>query len=186
MHFSCRCGYCFHDNTDCLPFKGRIIADQDWNDLWSLIENGIRNGENLHSVCDSISELFQREMYQCPECGRLYIDDDNGRTFTAFSPNGEAEPEPDVDRRMLESVHGKSWRGFLYADWYDNPPVWIRHKGTIIPELNDKFDKLEFDDYDEFRARFFALYTEMREDDNIRSAMLRINGKREFSWFRGQ
>ncbi len=29
MNFYCRCGFRFHDNTDDLYFKGRLIADQD-------------------------------------------------------------------------------------------------------------------------------------------------------------
>lgn len=183
MNFYCKCGFLFHDNADCLYFKGRLIADQDWNDLWNYIDNGVKNREN---PCDNIWKLFPRSMFQCPECGRLYMEDDNGRTFTVFTPNSEAEPEPDVDKRMLESVHGKKWRGFLYADWYDDPPVWIKHNGTIIPELNDKFDKLEFDDYDAFRARFDELFETLRKEDRIRSAKLRINGKQEFSWYRNQ
>ncbi len=45
MNFYCRCGFRFHDNTDDLYFKGRLIADQDWNSLWNYIDNGIKSGK---------------------------------------------------------------------------------------------------------------------------------------------
>ena len=184
MNFYCKCGFLFHDNADCLYFKGRLIADQDWNNLWNYIDNGVKNGEN---PCDNIWKLFPRSMFQCPECGRLYMEDDNGMTFTVFTPNGDAEPNPGTDKRMMESFSEKSWGGILYAEWYDDPPVWIKHKGMIRPDLTYvERKRLEYDDYDAFRACFDELFETLRKEDRIRSAKLRINGKQEFSWYRNQ
>ena len=30
MKFLCKCGYSIHDTTDCLSYKGTLIADAKW------------------------------------------------------------------------------------------------------------------------------------------------------------
>ncbi len=38
MKFLCKCGKVIHDTTDNLSYKGTIIADQDIDILWGIIE----------------------------------------------------------------------------------------------------------------------------------------------------
>lgn len=186
MHFLCKCGkYRFHDSSDCLPYKGCIYPDEDTNTLGQLIEDGFRTGDT-DTMWSGINALFRRTMYQCPECGRLYIENDDYSSFTVFTPNGDAEPDPAADKRMLESMYGKTWNGFLYAVWNDNHPEWVKHSGTIRQEQDDDFVLFDFDDYEQFRMRFDELFAELRQNDRIRSATLKVNGKCEFSWLREQ
>lgn len=185
MHFLCKCGkYSFHDNADGLYYKGRLIADQDWNTLWNVIEECVRAGD-VHAVYDRVYDLFRRDLFQCPECGRLYIENDD-YSFTTFTPNPDAEPFPGTDKQMLDSVYGQTWDGFLSGNWNDDPPKWVRHRGMITVTLGDDIERLEFDDYDAFHARFDALLAELRDADRIRSATLYVNGEKPLSWYRNQ
>lgn len=38
MHFLCPCGNDIHDTSDCLPHKASLIADQDEEELWEILE----------------------------------------------------------------------------------------------------------------------------------------------------
>ena len=81
MHFLCKCGYGIHDSSDGLSYKGWIIADQDWDEFCHLTDRKaeLRCSENadMHEADAIDSRLYaitERAMYQCPACGRVYIE----------------------------------------------------------------------------------------------------------------
>ena len=74
MHFSCQCGNVIHDTSDNLSYKGYIIADQDIDYLIETIEKLEKPHTQYIGVYDEISKLLRRTVYQCPDCGRVYIE----------------------------------------------------------------------------------------------------------------
>ncbi len=183
MHFLCKCGYRFHDSSDCLSYKGGIIADQDWNEFWDCIEELGKSHKNDHAIYEQIDHLFRVNLYQCPSCGRVFIEDPENRSqFIRFTPCLEGEPEPDVNKRLLISSYGKKWKGHLYANWYDEKPEWCAHRGMIYPMVNIQLDNLSFDDHEVFEKRFYELFEHLKGLKLISYAILNVNHKRKFMW----
>lgn len=108
MWFNCHCGNTIKDNTDCLRQKGHLTPDQDLYSVWDGIDEQVidRVASSQLPVNDAyvlsrrIMSLPTRTMYQCSECGRLYIDGLDGKQH-CFLPESEA-----TDRGILRS--GKS------------------------------------------------------------------------------
>lgn len=44
MHFLCYCGFPILDSSDNLSYKANIIADQDWDDIWTWYEKLEKDG----------------------------------------------------------------------------------------------------------------------------------------------
>lgn len=190
MHFLCKCGYGIHDSSDGLSYKGWIIADQDWDEFCHLTDRKaeLRCSENadMHEADAIDSRLYaitERAMYQCPACGRVYIenllDDLN---LVEFTPCPEGEPAPDVSKKLLISSYGEKWKGYLFADWYDEIPRWSKTHGNIVPVVNIDLDDLEFDDYEAFEKRFYELFEHLKALGIITSASLDVNQKNIFNW----
>ena len=177
MHFLCPCGNDIHDTTDCLSYKAGILADQDEEELWEILEKAENPHIDRMDIATEVMRLLRRNMYQCPDCGRVFIEDPaDGYELVCF------EPVRQVNRRMLISEHGEAWRGYLYADWRDPKPDFIDHKGYISPICNVKFDDLYFDDYEAFERRYFEIFHEMWARKIIRRASLNVNRETKHIW----
>lgn len=114
-------------------------------------------------------------MYQCTQCGCIFIDDE-GNKLTSFVPDGEFKAN------MLNSVKGENWKGFLQAEWEDKKPDWQEHNGNIYPIVNVKYKNLEFDNFEEFEIRFMELFKELKAKKIIRYARMKYNGRNMFTW----
>jgi len=91
--------------TDFLPHKASFIPDQDLHPVFDSLDQEIvdrlASGElskdeaywNLRMIINKAS----RSMYQCRECGRLYLDD-RSRTLHSYLPADEA-----TQREILRS-----------------------------------------------------------------------------------
>lgn len=64
MKFDCKCGTTIRDQTDSLPNKARLIADQDWGKFHETMKEPWQFDHSLVRVC-----------FQCHVCGRLWIED---------------------------------------------------------------------------------------------------------------
>ncbi len=189
MNFDCRCGYRFHDNTDELRFKAHILPDQDFNEFYNLLEAAGKphNEEEQHHLFDQIDDLLKTCIYQCPECGRLFLENRTGG-LTMFTPSDTAEPDADVDRNMLMSAHGAGWHGSLAGEWYDPKPVWLPHRGSVGARINPPEPVQWFDDYTEMEQAFHLKFEKLRAEDCIDYAEIRVHEKGGtrcmFSWRR--
>ncbi|MGL6072671.1 MAG: hypothetical protein ACRC8S_00790 [Fimbriiglobus sp.] len=95
MKIGCHCGATIFDQTDDLPQKGHLIPDQEWfavyDEMDSLIDQivaGNMSQEQAYHKSREIISRNAREMWQCVECGRLYIDGVD-RQLYCFAPEGE-------------------------------------------------------------------------------------------------
>ena len=177
MHFYCKCGCRISDTTDYLPYKGYLVADQDWFDIWDKLNELV-----LSEAADrekQFDELFfsdmSRTVYQCPQCGNLYLEGE-GNQLIGFAA------EEGTDTHLLESRLGENWKGMLYAYWEEKTGDWNPHKGTIFVEVNGKNRNTYFyEEYEEFEKEYCRLFHELK-DICLRGASLRVENARVHSW----
>ena len=95
----CRCGNILPDITDRIRHKGYIISDMEIFDLFDFADEIIaKQRKKAHYItCDTyvnvgVGEKYIRlkEMYQCPFCGRMIIEDNSG-DFCFFAPEEHNE-----------------------------------------------------------------------------------------------
>ncbi|WP_433679446.1 hypothetical protein [Nocardia sp. CA-119907] len=93
MKIHCRCGATIHDGGDGLPTKAHLIPDANKFDLWdqldALIDAVADQTMDREQAHNRARELFrvQRPIWQCAECGRLYLDDlHDRRKLHVFRP----------------------------------------------------------------------------------------------------
>lgn len=180
MRFLCTCGYTIYDSTDELSYKGSIIADQDMNELYDLIESIKEEKENIDDVLIKIDHFFHRKIYQCPTCGSIYIEDISKKyELIPFTPLNQGD---ELNKKLLMSKYGKQWKGRLYAWWHDQKREWEEYHGVICPHLNVELDDLDFDDYELFYKRFMEIMDELIKKDLLLYAQITKNDKSIFQW----
>ena len=188
MNFACRCGYCFYDGSDNLSFKAHILADEDWNEFVGYLEDAEKpHTEKIENMGRSL-DLLERCIYQCPECGRLFLESADG-SLTMFTPSDTAEPEPDVNRHMLISSHGENWHGILSGWWEDPKPKWREYAGCVSVMMNEETaPAFHSNDYAETERQFHVIFEKLRAEDRIHYAAFHVyeqGGSRcIFSWNR--
>lgn len=183
MHFYCKCGKRISDTSDGLSYKASILADQDEGDLFDQIEDCIKNEKLSREKClDQIllgvlGHYMNRYIYQCQDCGRIYIDDVSGNLHSFL-------PEGIINKQLLTSVESGNWKGTLWGEWQDEKREWMTHKGFIEVNCNDEMYKksLGYDNKEEFEQQYYQIFDELKGKKIIRSASLKINGKRISHW----
>jgi len=115
MKMLCSCGHVIRDQTDGLSYKAELYPDTDAEALWdgvvsvatSLLK-ALHGGERvgwikehflpgypadvsdagmLYDAITGVAAGVQRVMYQCEQCGRLYVQtSSNTNTFVVFVP----------------------------------------------------------------------------------------------------
>jgi len=90
MKFKCICGNVLSDSTDDIPYKARLVADEDWNEFTTSCESP--QGYDWRLVT---------EIYQCPNCGRLRFEKPPGRVVF-FEPE-----DANVSKSLFRSVKSK-------------------------------------------------------------------------------
>jgi hypothetical protein len=92
--FVCTCGESVDDNTDFLPYKAHLIADQDFEHFQAA---SAASPMEAH-------EFVKATVYQCPSCARLIVVPNSGEDEQTFTPDGDASP------LLLGSVRGEDWK----------------------------------------------------------------------------
>lgn len=172
----CKCGHIIHDSTDYISYKGHIMADQDEGDYFDRAEEIIKsdNPDKNSLMCDFLCEINDKIIYQCTECGRLYIE--GKEQYYCF------KPEKHNNTKILNSVHGEKWRGFLHAEWNDQKYEWQKYKGYVCANVNYPCESIHSDDRQEIIDGYYRLLDELKKVGVIRRATLRINGKFIHEW----
>lgn len=107
MKIRCHCGTAIIDQTDDVPNKAHLIPDQDWLATLDAIDaevllplSGGLIGEDAASMrTRSIIGRAARGVWQCRECGRLYLDGPDGR-LRCFAPD-DLNPDRDALQRSV-------------------------------------------------------------------------------------
>ena len=178
MHFGCRCGYVFHDNTDNLRFKASLLPAQSLGKFAEIAKRGAEPHPDKTELYFPLTDLFFRTMYQCPECGRLYIEEDDRFSFCVFSPSTQAEPGESVNRRLLSAMGGQ--RGSVTAYYYDPSPKWRKQPGILFRNQKDEHDPVHYDSFAQMETEFRALSEQLFAEQRIDYAALYYNSDCRF------
>ena len=98
MNLLCYCDYRMHDSTDNVPFKAYVQADEDLTRFWEAVDTALeavaRGGDRKSAWHQFAKEMIpmRRTMYQCPACGRIYLEDGKG-DFHCFVPESGDVPK---------------------------------------------------------------------------------------------
>ncbi len=122
MKIFCECGYVIYNNSDAISYKARFTANQDSSDLFDKIEEQIKKlvtnieytasnkidvdvliEDTMTDVSETISD-YSRTIYQCSECGRLFIDNSQFHTHV-FIPQDDSVP-----KNLMRSIKGDEWK----------------------------------------------------------------------------
>lgn len=100
MWIQCVCGSQIKDNSDGISYKARYISDQDWDEVMDKVVSLIESSEtDRNKLCGEFYSFIikkTKDMYQCTECGRLFVDNKN-RELRKFTP------ADDVEKNILKS-----------------------------------------------------------------------------------
>ena len=93
--FTCSCGYRFLNSTDNRSYVARILADQDYDAFFDLIDAAVEKSgptplDKERAVMDLRVSLFAKHphVWQCLQCGIVYITDAAGKRH-AHTPVGD-------------------------------------------------------------------------------------------------
>ena len=94
MKIKCTCQNIIHDQTDYLKNKGHLISDIQWFDFWDSIDEAIeRSGDSAKEKEEACMELRKQNLFktlwECPNCGKLFVDQKNGDLFE-YSPDNKS------------------------------------------------------------------------------------------------
>lgn len=172
MRFRCQCGHTISDTTDNLPYSARVVADVDIYDYWEAWERTGR-GQSLGCLSDPMD--YEKIIYQCEECGRLYFDDpDDPSCFIAFLPE-------DKNVMVAGPAEAESWRGYIYGF---SDLGMERSIGSCFTNWNYGIGEeyKEFDSYESMREYFDDKLSELQAEDRVKSAWVNKDGETIFRW----
>jgi hypothetical protein len=98
MKFKCECGNVIVDQTDDLSYKAYSYPDQSMEALFAAAERLMQSPapktdlEGDRMMDDIVRPIGQRLMYQCPKCGRIYIQGTRGALY-CFAPEDDDVPK---------------------------------------------------------------------------------------------
>ncbi|MCA9044801.1 MAG: hypothetical protein KDA69_10805 [Planctomycetaceae bacterium] len=109
MKIGCHCGATISDSTDYLSHKAHLTPDQNLYDVWDGIDDEVidpvasrkLSADDAYMVSRRIIASPTRLMWQCFECGRLYIDGLDGELH-CFVPESD-----ETDQRILRGKGSK-------------------------------------------------------------------------------
>ena len=81
MWIGCKCGAQIKDVTDAVQNKGHLLTDRDW------FAANEREPATPLSAWDWLK--WSRSVYECFECGRLWVSDSKKKTFRSFVPESD-------------------------------------------------------------------------------------------------
>ena len=180
MKILCKCGEIIYDQTDYLPNKGYIIADQDWFDFLDAIDIAIEKSGptplEKEKACMQIRNLtskLSKPIYQCQKCGSLFVFNDNRELETYI------KSESFEGNSVLTSAFGLDWKGTIVGEWRDS------REGAIKGYLwcNDIRDREGgFYNWNLLEERYYSVFKELKKRDILRSAILKKNSEVIHTW----
>lgn len=104
MKINCHCGALIVDQTDDLPNKAHLIPDQEWFATLDAIDHDVIDALADRRIDREVAYMQARKillkrvrmMWQCSQCGRIYIDDQQ-HELRCFVPQ-EAQADTEVLR----------------------------------------------------------------------------------------
>ena len=93
MKIQCTCDQLIIDQSDGLKNKAYFISDVQWNDFWDAVDTAIEQPGSAKEKEARVMRLRSlkvfRNAWECYNCGKLYIDDQNYQ-LKAYSPDSKS------------------------------------------------------------------------------------------------
>lgn len=137
-------------------------------------ENTGEHPEQIFASLRQIISKFKRVIYQCGNCGRLFIDDIFHHS-QVFSPD-----EVVADKKLLGSVKGSKWKRFVIGDWLSSREG---KKGHLYWQGSGSRDDEEsgyefYDEWEKLEKRYYELIKGLSAKRILRNAHL----KKDYEW----
>jgi hypothetical protein len=172
MRFTCVCGNVLRDQTDYIPYKAWFAADQDLEEIAREVGARAAKDDDPADLGDHIySALFPRlhTLYQCYNCGRVFVDDpDDPTAFQIFRPENSAWKKVLASRKA--GVR-KRWPRNLVGHWDA-----VRKTGELWfdPASGETGGYETFDDRTKLECRYHELFKAMRAEGTLMGARLGV------------
>lgn len=163
MKFRCKCDYVISDQTDFIPYKAYILADQDREDFQESEPRALFD--------------FVRPAYQCSGCGRLWIEDQTG-SLKSFMPDSPADG-------ILSSKKAGVWKAQLRGSWTENTRAPVNGKpGTLWCSTAIRGGGLleTFGQWQDLQRRYFEEFEKRQSLGMLRDATLSKQGETIHQW----
>jgi hypothetical protein len=187
----CACGNVIRSSINPVRHKAHFVANQDIDDMETEVEkcldqleilirqatSEVNLGHEIRLLKDKVlywTNFYQRRMYQCTQCGRLYIQDSENKTRRI-----EFVPAYPIEHpHLLQSIKGDKWRGSLRGRWTTGTGDRPEQHGTVYWDINDSHDggKEAFTDWETLEARYYEVFEQLRAKDILRDASLIKSG----------
>lgn len=100
----CKCGNILYDITDNISYKGYIFSDRVFFDMYDFADEMIESTNpdreeaamNFRRNVGGKSYIPSKEIFQCPVCGRVLIENTPG-SYCSFLPEEEYYPKNLLD-----------------------------------------------------------------------------------------
>ena len=122
VKFSCTCGEVLCDQTDFLPHKARLVADEDWFDLFDIVDELTTTGARDPDEFTRRTLGYWRDVFQCPACGRLYLQTQD--RLHEFVPAEASTPKDLLAGVRTALFTGERWMDFTDTAHGDNRAAW--------------------------------------------------------------
>ncbi len=92
MKIECSCKHIIFDNTDFIKYKGYFISDSHWFEFWNkvdkVIEEPSSKPKEREEACMKLRSMkVFSTLWECQNCGKLFIDDKNGKLVQYIPEN---------------------------------------------------------------------------------------------------
>ena len=167
------------DNTDRIPYKAYLIADEDWHEMINAIVANVQAvpPSKVFPVVAQTRQWYVRLMFQCTQCGRLLVEK-RGEMFNyySFPPDDRAD-----SKDALRTVKQSHWKGTLCGYWGEGS--LSKSGNSIWWECGDgEHGMEEFSEWDTLAARYRELFTALRRRDVLWGAFLKKDGEMVHYW----
>jgi hypothetical protein len=166
VKLQCRCGATIRDQTDFIPYKAYLVADEDWFDVLDDVD--ARRGDDLLRAAS-------RTLWLCTSCGALHIDGHEGELHVYVPADGH--PVPDLLRSHLLDRWKRPMAGIWWPGRPSGPPGELWWGST-----HGDHGWEEFVSWPELERRYHEVFTRLRDDGTLRSAFLRRDGELVHRW----
>jgi hypothetical protein len=185
MKIGCMCGNVLRDQTDYIPYKAHFIADQDYYELLNKVEQiqkenavgpaGSHSDDSFYVALTMALRHYERSLYQCNNCGRIFVDDpqDPRLPFQVF------KPEDENWKKVFASVKGEettSQEQNLVGHW---APAKKQGRIWFDPPPGAKGGYESFDKWENLRRRYFELFEFLRSQHHLVGARLGVGNEGE-------
>jgi hypothetical protein len=163
MKIQCECGSLIYDQT--------VLYPDD-----EAVEGSVATAAALERIRQRLGK-WSRSMWQCQECGSLYVDDREHRVHR-FQP-----ATADAPRDLLASIHGEQWKRPLRGSWRPSlsrspqmPPGELWWGGGA----DSGFE--QFDSREELERRYYEVFQRLLDKGVLRNALLHHEGRQVHRW----